>query len=261
MLEAMWVSSTGPYLWYSGDLRNPSPTPLMMGSPEACDAAPGTTKLACPRSDSKLVLGDVNGDGYRDLVMATPSTGTINVWYGDKYGGGMYGVGFTARNLSWLTTLATSRADTISLNLATGDVNGDGAAEIAIGFPRARASGVDDAGAVALVPGSPTGPDLSGAQIITQDGIAPPGTAPTSDPIAEQSVTGDAFGTSVSIIDLTGDGKGELVAGTPGKNNSRGMLAVMPGTATGVPSTAQVVHALDVAVNEADARFGTVLLH
>ncbi|MFF4197100.1 VCBS repeat-containing protein [Nonomuraea sp. NPDC001831] len=259
-LEMMWVglditANSGPYLWYTGDLRNPSPDPFVMGSPQACADTSGTTKLACPKSDSKVTLGDVNGDGYRDLVMVTPSTGTINVWYGDKYGAGMTGVGFTARNLTWLTTLAQ-----ISTSLATGDFDGDGAADIAIGLPRAKVSDLDQAGAVALIPGSPTGPVMSRTQIITQDGIASPGGAPTADPVTEQSVANDYFGASVSIIDLTGDGKGELVAGAPGKNNGQGMLAVLPGTATGVPFSSQVVHADAAGLTEA-GRFGSVLLH
>ncbi|MEV3986257.1 FG-GAP and VCBS repeat-containing protein [Nonomuraea sp. NPDC049758] len=263
-LEMMWVGSdnsngTGPYLWYSGDIRNPSPDPLVMGSPQACQAAPGTTKLACPQYDSKVTLGDVNGDGYRDLVMITPSTGTIDVWYGDKYGGGMYGVGFTSRDLSWLTPLSPSISSRIP-SLATGDFNGDGAAEIAIGLPHAKVSGLDRAGAVALIPGSPTGPVVSRTQLITQDGIASPGSAPTADPVSEQSVADDTFGASVSIIDLTGDGKGELVAGAPGKNSGQGMLAVLPGTATGVPSAGQVVHAASVGLTEV-GRFGYTLLH
>ncbi|MGW2218739.1 FG-GAP and VCBS repeat-containing protein [Nonomuraea sp. NPDC001684] len=263
-LEAMWVGTDlaiggGEYLWYSGDLRNPSPDPHVMGSPQACEAAPGTTKLACPKADSKLVLGDVNGDGYHDLVMVTPSTGTINVWYGDKYGGGMYGVGFTARGLSWLTSFSPSHYSR-SPSLATGDFNGDGTADIAIGLPTAQVSGADRAGAVALIPGSPTGPVVSGTQIITQDGVAPPGAEPTADPVSEQSVAGDAFGASVSIIDVTGDGKGELVAGAPGKNTGRGMLAVLPGTASGIPASGQVVHAASVGLTEA-GRFGYTLLH
>ncbi|MFI6819193.1 FG-GAP and VCBS repeat-containing protein [Nonomuraea sp. NPDC050328] len=263
-LEGMWVgwdslANTGTHLWYSGDLRNPSPDPHVMGSPQACEAAPGTTRLACPKPDSKLVLGDVNGNGYRDLIMVTPSTGTINVWYGDKYGAGMYGVGFTARDLTWLTSLSPSEGSRTP-SLAAGDFNGDGSADLVIGLPYATVSGVDRAGAVALIPGSPVGPALSRTQIITQDGIAPPGADPTGDPVSEQSVSGDAFGLSVSIIDLTRDGKGELVVGAPGKNAFQGMLAVLPGTATGIPAGGQVVHAAAAGLGEA-GRFGYALLH
>ncbi|GII03450.1 FG-GAP repeat domain-containing protein [Planobispora takensis] len=260
--EAMWVGidvtngPSGTYVWYSGNLRNPSADPWVLGGPEGCQA-PETSRLACPKNDSVVTLGDVNGDGYRDLVMVTPSTGTLNVWYGDKYGGGMSRVGYSARGLTWLTTLST----TSQLNLATGDVNGDGAAEISIGVPRATVSGRTDAGALVLIPGSGTGPVPSAAQVITQDGVAPPDASPTADPIGEQSAEYDNLGAAVSIIDLTGDGKGELIAGAPGKNGNRGMLVVLPGTATGVPSTAQVLHAQDAGATADRARFAGTLLH
>ncbi|MCK2218303.1 VCBS repeat-containing protein [Actinomadura sp. ATCC 31491] len=249
------AAADNPYLWYLDDLRNPSANPFVMGGPQAC-AFPETSTLACPRNDSKLALGDVNGDGHRDLIMVTPSTGTINAWYGDKYGGGMYRPGFSARNLTWLQTTAATLT-----TLATGDFDGDGAAELAVGMPGAEVSGRFLAGAVALVPGSPSGPVVSATRIISQDGVASPGGAPAADPIGEQSVAEDLMGYGVSILDLDGDGKGELIAGVPGKNEGRGMLAIMKGTAGGVPSTAQLVRAEDIGLTAASTRLGAVILH
>ncbi|MER6580625.1 hypothetical protein [Nonomuraea sp. NPDC001023] len=52
----------------------------------------------------------------------------------------------------------------------------------------------------------------------------------------------------MAVIDVTGDGMGEMIAGVPGKNSGHGMLAVLPGTAGGVPSTAQVAHAVGIGV-------------
>ncbi|GAA1719556.1 VCBS repeat-containing protein [Nonomuraea bangladeshensis] len=254
VLVAPSVGHSNGALWYIDSPRDPTHTPMLMGSTAACDT-PDATKPVCTRNDSQLGLGDVNGDGYRDVVMVTPSTGTVHVWYGSYYGAGMYQPGFTARNLSWLTTLGST-----DITVTVGDVNGDGRGEIAVGLPKATIAGKAAAGAVALIPGTASGPDVSAAQILTQDGIAPPGTAPSADPIAEESVTDDRMGEAVSIIDVTADGKGELIIGVPGKNGGRGMLAVLPGTATGVPSAAQSVHAIPTGVSAADARFGAVML-
>ncbi|GGT11797.1 FG-GAP repeat domain-containing protein [Nonomuraea spiralis] len=254
VLLAPTYGSTSHELWYIDSLRDPAHTPMLMGNTAACDT-PDATRPACTKKDSQLGLGDVNGDGYRDLVMVTPSTGTVHVWYGSYYGAGMYQPGFTARNLSWLTTLGST-----DITVTVGDINGDGRGEIAVGLPRATIAGKAAAGAVALIPGTASGPDVSAARILTQDGIASPGTAPSADPIAEESVADDRMGEAVSIIDVTADGKGELIVGVPGKNDGRGMLAVLTGNATGIPSSAQSVHAIPTGVNAADARFGAIML-
>ncbi|MEU1722813.1 VCBS repeat-containing protein [Nonomuraea sp. NPDC005692] len=259
IMEAMVVlaptyGSTSHELWYIDSPRNPAHTPMLMGNTAACDN-PEATKPACTTKDSQLGLGDVNGDGYRDLVMVTPSTGTVHVWYGSYYGAGMLQPGFTARNLSWLTTLGST-----DITVTIGDTNGDGPGEIAIGLPKATIGGKAAAGAVALIPGTASGPDVSAARILTQDGIAAPDTAPSADPIAEESVADDRMGEAVSIIDVTADGKGELIIGVPGKNGGRGMLAVLAGTATGLPSSAQSMHAIPSGVSAADARFGAIML-
>ncbi|MFI7687478.1 FG-GAP repeat domain-containing protein [Nonomuraea sp. NPDC049655] len=254
VLLAPTYGSTSHELWYIDSLRDPAHTPMLMGNTAACDT-PEATKPVCTKKDSQLGLGDVNGDGYRDVVMVTPSTGTVHVWYGSYYGAGMYQPGFTARNLSWLTTLGST-----DITVTVGDINGDGRGEIAIGLPRATIAGKAAAGAVALIPGTASGPDVSAARILTQDGIAAPDTAPSADPIAEDSVADDRMGEAVSIIDVTADGKGELIVGVPGKNGGRGMLAVLAGTAAGISSSAQSVHAISTGVSAADARFGAIML-
>ncbi|MFC7723467.1 FG-GAP and VCBS repeat-containing protein [Nonomuraea recticatena] len=256
ILEMVAVTSPHGPNWYDtklvyiSDIRTPSATPYVMGSQAACGSTAPTAQ-ACPKHDSKLAVGRVNGDGYDDLVMVTPSTGTINVWYGSYYGAGVTYPAFTARALPWLTGLSHNR-----ISLAVGDINGDGAAEIAIGAPEADASGHYKAGLVALVPGSRSGPQTAGVRLISQDGDS---ADPAADPVPEQSAPGDGFGTAVSILDVTGDGKGELLVGAPGKNARRGMLTLLPGTATGAFPAAQIVHAQDVGAIEPAARFAGAL--
>ncbi|MER6172832.1 FG-GAP-like repeat-containing protein [Streptosporangium sp. NPDC001681] len=210
-----------------------------------------------PQKSSRLEMGDVNGDGNDDVILVTPSLGSLQVWYGSPTGLATT-PGFSTNQLTWLNTgsLGSDRG------LSVGDVNGDGAADIAIGVADATVSGKAGAGMVAVIPGSANGPVLTGTQYITQDslGSTPAPTPPLVDPVGEQSKAGDGFGYNVSIIDVTGDGKGEVIVGTPGKNGNVGMLAVLRGSATGVSATnAQVVHPGGVGITSA-TRFGVFLL-
>ncbi|MFI9596717.1 integrin alpha [Nonomuraea sp. NPDC052265] len=68
VLLAPTYGSTSHELWYIDSLRDPAHTPMLMGNTAACDT-PDATKPACTTKDSQLGLGDVNGDGYRDVVM------------------------------------------------------------------------------------------------------------------------------------------------------------------------------------------------
>ncbi|GAA2693577.1 FG-GAP repeat protein [Nonomuraea recticatena] len=158
-----------------------------------------------------------------------------------------------------MSSLATGAE--LGPGLAVGDVNGDGWAEIAVGAAKATVSGHSEAGAVMVIPGSANGPVVKRAQTITQDGIGPIGGSSLPDPIREQSKPGDHFGQAITITDITGDGRGEVIVGTPAKNGGSGMLAVLHGSATGVSTvTAQAVHPSWYGLNSTQANFGEVLL-
>ncbi|GAA3316078.1 FG-GAP repeat domain-containing protein [Nonomuraea dietziae] len=253
------------YLWLIDD---PKQQPLSISDKawgwEALCKPDTRNFLGCPRLDSRVAMGDVDGNGHLDVVMTTPSTRSLQVWYGSASGPASH-PGFSAHDLDWFDP-----DPLVGRGLAVGDVNGDGAAEIAIGTPNATVSGQFRAGAIVLIPGSagPTrGPVLANAQLITQDGIGPvsapnptPAAAALADPIGEQSEAGDRFGEEIRIIDITGDGKGEVIIGVPDKNGKAGMLAVLRGSATGVSTTAaQVVHPRQLGLAPGYITFGMVM--
>ncbi|MEV0588794.1 FG-GAP-like repeat-containing protein [Nonomuraea sp. NPDC050310] len=243
----------GPHLWLIDDPHRPQVQLTTLGSPSTCTSPPSYGQ-GCPKADSEVAMGNVNGDGHDDLVMLTPSTASLQVWYG-RATGPSSAPGYTVD----LSSLATSAE--LGPGLAVGDVNGDGWAEIVIGASKATVSGHSEAGAVMVIPGSATGPVIKRAQLVTQDGIGPVGGTALADPIAEQSKPGDRFGQAITITDLTGDGKGEVIVGAPAKNGGSGMLAVLFGSATGVlTSTAQAIHPSRYGLNSTQAYFGGVLL-
>ncbi|MBB5962228.1 FG-GAP-like repeat-containing protein [Planomonospora venezuelensis] len=279
------------FLWLLEDLHR-SPLKLTELGAQATCTLPPSFGRGCPMRDSKVAVGNVNGDGHPDVVMITPGAASLQVWYGSA-AGLRRDPGYTA-DLSWLAPGAE-----IGPGLAVGDVDGDGFAEIAVGASKVAVSGHDEAGAIAVIPGSANGPVLKHSKIITQDGVGStgdgiPGTPPPAatpapdpgrtpvpeptwdpqptgtpepvagplpDPISEQSQAGDHFGEAVTIIDVTGDGKGEVIVGAPAKNGGAGMLTVLRGSGTGVATAdAQIVHPRPVGVTYPQAAFGLVLL-
>jgi hypothetical protein len=170
------------------------------------------------------VRADVNGDGIADLVM---STGARLTYSGDTYlmpndlGGSVQVVpggpnlpGAPAAMVNQNTTgigLGMEADDKFGAALATGDFNGDGLADVAVGNPGESVNGLANAGAVSILYGQRTAPYLrtiAGALgTITQDTTDVPG----------GMEAGDLFGGSLATGDFNGDGYADLGVGSPGE--------------------------------------------
>jgi hypothetical protein len=201
-----WEETAEPSLFWKGGPQG------LAGRPRRLDAAATGT------------VGDLDGDHYGDLVMRViPSgfvdtlktdKGTIKVLYGSPDGPG--------RRTRTLTQDSPgvpgsgARGDQFGFDLAAGDVDGDGYADIAAGLP-----GKTGGGAVLLLRGGRNGP--TGARLFTQASPGVPGTAED----------GDRFGASVSLRDLNGDGRADLGVGAPGEDSR-----AKPGVGTAVETGA-----------------------
>ena len=174
-----------------------------------------------------IETGDFEGDGYADLAIsvatldeASPSL-TKNAGVIVLRGSGT-GLTLTDRTELWLGT--PGLPDPVGnfccmVMLAAGDADGDGADELAIGFPDLTVDAKEQVGAVAVVPGSSDGLDATQAQTFSQDTPGVPGEAcgPGGGCINEW------FGFALAFADFSGDGHDDLAVGTP--NESAGALS------------------------------------
>jgi FG-GAP repeat len=166
--------------------------------------------------------GDFNGDGINDIVIGVPfetgiidDAGAVNVLYGSSNG-----LSATSPRPDQFWTQSTPDVNDVSEagdlfgdSLSSGDFNGDGFDDLAIGTPfediDTGAGTIDDAGAVNVLYGSSSG--LSATSPPRPDQIWTQSTPDVND----VSEAGDLFGDSLSSGDFNGDGFDDLAIGVP----------------------------------------------
>lgn len=164
-----------------------------------------------------LAVGDLNNDGYDDMVIGASGTenGSVYIFYGGET------VLDTDASLSTADAVINgeSAGDTLGKSVAMGDFNGDNYDDLLIG-----ANGEDDggasAGAVYVIYGSETA--LSGTQTVTA--------------IDDLTIIGedasDSFGFAVAAGNLDGDSYSDIIVGAHLADSTLGAAYVFYGSAT-----------------------------
>jgi hypothetical protein len=165
--------------------------------------------IANPLSFAASQRADFNADGFDDLAVGIPfkavngvlGAGAIHVLYGSPNGV------TAANNLVWsqaqLETVEEN--DQFGFALASGDFNGDGFDDLAIGVPEEDVGTIVNAGSVQVLFGSAAGLTGIGNQNLNQN---TPG-------IRDSAESGDAFGRHLSVADFDSDGFADLAIGVP----------------------------------------------
>jgi hypothetical protein len=176
---------------------------LYLGSATGLAGTPAVLGGGLYFGEKVVSAGDVNGDGYADVLILGPTAGmspTANLYYGGP--GGLSPSPTTLGASVFYSPVASA-----------GDINGDGYGDIVLGNSNANNSN----GEVTVYLGGASGP---GSPVTIQG-----------------PVMYGAFGYSAAASDVNGDGYADLVVGAPGETPT---FSVYLGSAAGVsmvPST------------------------
>jgi FG-GAP repeat protein/hemolysin type calcium-binding protein len=166
--------------------------------------------------------GDINKDGFADLIIGAP------LWNSNQYTDeGKVWVYFCSATgpggTPWTADPANQVGAWFGTTVASGDVNGDGYPDVVLGAPRWDGSATAE-GRVYVYHGSATG--------------LPSSPSTTRDPTDQANAW---FGQSVAVGDVNGDGKSDVLVGAPGFDGAggadRGEAYVYLGSASGIGAT------------------------
>ncbi|MEU5704679.1 FG-GAP-like repeat-containing protein [Streptomyces aurantiacus] len=205
--------------------------------------ADGLTYERDVRGGPVAASGDIDNDGYDDLVTGEPNSpddggetttgGVVGVRYGGESG--------PADEVQWWTQDSASvpgiaeRGDGWGTDLSVADTNGDGYADVAIGAAGEDIGTVADAGAVWILRGAAAGLTATGASSWDQDSADVPG-------VPEK---GDKWGGQVRLTDPNKDGRFGLLASAPGENAGDGFVWVLSAGAGGVTASGSWTYGAD----------------
>lgn len=184
---------------------------------------------------SALAVGDFDDDGFDDLAVGVAgktvadqaNAGSVTILYGARRGLLGRGSARFGQDTSGVEGEPGS-GDWFGHSVTSGDFNGDGFDDVAVGAPGDDDAGASWAGSVTVLYGSATGVSGTDSTFVHQG----------TDGVLDEPEAGDELGWALASADVDGDGHDDLVAGAPGETVSdvpeAGLVHVFAGSATGI---------------------------
>jgi FG-GAP repeat protein len=204
-----------------------------IGATQVLHGAPGVEELAdggAFEGGPAVTSSDFNHDGQDDLAIGdtgsgSPLGGSVSVYLGK---GDLSGLDPTPAQ-TWTQDSpgvpgAAEAGDLWGSEMSSGDTNGDGRPDLAIGAPGEDIGSASDAGAVWSLRGAPGGLTATGARSFDQNQPGIPGAAEAA----------DRWGGQVRLIDADKNGLFGLLAAAPGENTNDGFVWVLPASSSGM---------------------------
>ena len=180
-------NNAGGVFLRESDLAPPSATPTL-------SLAGDQTGAGLADSDAAIDSGDLNGDGYDELVVGRPSWDDTLTDQGSVavHEGGQAGLVTPEDQL----LLGTSAGERFGAAVRLGDIDGDGELDLAVGSPEWN-GGSGAEGRVRVFLGTATGLETTASWEATS------------------GQAGAEFGATLAMADFDGDGHADLVVGAP----------------------------------------------
>ncbi|MFJ4829422.1 FG-GAP-like repeat-containing protein [Streptomyces sp. NPDC088747] len=244
---------------------------LVMGQEETASGYPTRSVLytgsATGLKKGKKVAGgytatiaDVDKDGYGDIVTGNFLEKSAEAPHGGL-GGAITLTYGAAGGLSTRTPVritqdtagvpdTAEKGDGFGFSLSSGDTNGDGYADIAVGVENESIGSARKAGIVVVLRGSSAGLTGPGARSFSQNTAGVPGAAESL----------DFFGSAVQLTDVNTDGRAELVASAVNENTGDGAVWTFRSTTSGLTASgSKTFGSTTLGGPSGDAYFGDVL--
>lgn len=195
------------------------------------------------RGGPAVASGDINNDGYDDLVVGDPNSpddggatmtgGRVGVYYGSLGDGPVGAEGPGTPPVWWDQDVPgiqgnSEIGDGWGSDLSVADTNGDGYADVAIGAPGEDIFDVVDAGAVWVLRGTAEGLTATGAATWNQNSVYVRGTPEKN----------DRFGAQVRLSEPARNGNLGMLAAAPGEDAGNGAVWGFLGDSGGVKALA-----------------------
>ena len=200
---------------------------------------------------ASLTGGDFNDDGYADLAIGAPredvknpndDAGAINILYGSAEGLRAFGDDILTQDVVGFPASSAEQDDEFGTTLTTGDFNGDGIDDLAVGTPyEDNGAGFDSAGAVQIFFGS-----ANSGLVHPTDGVINPQHIRADSPGVDNAMEAfDQFGYALAAADFNKDGYDDLAVGVPFETHGSGpgsipyagAVNIIYGSASGLDTT------------------------